>query len=210
MEKLHPSRTGQRSVFVVALTGGIASGKTTVSDLFADLGVPVIDTDVIARDLVEPGQPILASIVSAFGHELLDVYGRLRRANLRKLIFNSAEKRQQLEAIIHPHIAVEARAQIKLVCAPYCILVVPLLAETSGYAGADRVLVVDTHSETQVERLRERDGVSAEQAVASLQAQVSREERLTIADDVIENSGNKADLEKKVQDLHLAYLAYCS
>ncbi len=198
------------SVFVVALSGGIASGKTTVSEMFSELGVPVVDTDVIAHELVEPGQPLLASIVSAFGQQLLDVYGRLRRRKLRKLIFSSQVKREQLEALMHPQIAVEVRHRINQLNSAYCILVIPLLAEKGAYPGVNRVLVVDTDVDTQLERLSSRDGVSREQAQAALAAQASREQRLSIADDVIENSEDKADLQAKVKELHETYLSYCN
>jgi len=200
--------TQHKPVFVVALTGGIASGKTTVSNLFAGLGVAIVDTDLIARELVEPGEPLLASIVSAFGQELLDAYGRLRRRNLRNLIFSSKEKRTQLEALMHPRIAEEARRRINQVKSAYCILVIPLLAENQGNSVADRVLVVDTDVECQLERMTLRDDVNLEQAHAALQAQASREQRLAIADDVIDNSAEESELNRKVKQLHEAYLSY--
>lgn len=196
--------------FVVGLTGGIASGKSMVSRMFSELGVPIIDTDVIAHELVEPNQPLLASIVSAFGKELLDAYGRLKRRKLRKLIFSSKKKRKKLEALMHPEIAAEARRRIRRVEDGYCMLVIPLLAESGGYPGVDRVLVVDTDPETQLERLVKRDDVSKKQAKAALKAQVSRKERLAIADDVIENSGTPEQLQDKVEALHKRYLAYCN
>ena len=196
--------------FVVGLTGGIASGKSMVSRMFSDLGVPIIDTDVIARELVEPGEPLLASIVSAFGKELLDAYGRLKRRKLRKLIFSSKKKRKKLEALLHPEIAAEVRRRMQLIVDGYCMLVIPLLAESGGYPGLDRVLVVDTDPETQLKRLVKRDDVSKKQAKAALKAQVSREERLAIADDVIENSGTPEQLQEKVKALHERYLAYCN
>jgi dephospho-CoA kinase len=202
------STPNPETTFVVALTGGIASGKTTVSNLFSELGVPIVDTDLIARELVEPGQPLLASIVSAFGHELLDAYGRLKRRKLRAIIFSNSEGREQLDAIMHPQIAAEARDRINQVTSGYCILVIPLLAEKGRYSGVDRILVVDTNIEAQRARLSSRDDVSDEQADAAIAAQASREQRLAIADDVIENSGSKADLKIKVEELHIAYLSY--
>jgi dephospho-CoA kinase len=204
------STSARDTTFVVALTGGIASGKTLVSTLFSELGVPIIDSDLIARELVEPGQPLLASIVSAFGHELLDAYGRLKRRKLRALIFSNTEKREQLDAIMHPQIAAVARDRINQVRSGYCILVIPLLAEKGKYSGVDRILVVDTDIATQLARLSARDEVSDEQAQAAIAAQASREQRLVIADDVIENSGNKADLKLKVEELNNTYLSYCS
>jgi dephospho-CoA kinase len=204
------SASTRDTTFVVALTGGIASGKTLVSTLFSELGVPIIDTDLIARELVEPGQPLLASIVSAFGQELLDAYGRLKRRKLRALIFSNTEKREQLDAIMHPQIAAVARDRINQVRSGYCILVIPLLAEKGKYSGVDRILVVDTDIATQLARLSARDEVSDEQAQAAIAAQASREQRLVIADDVIENTGNKADLKLKVEELNNTYLSYCS
>lgn len=194
-------------LFVVALTGGIASGKSAVSGLFEDLGVEVVDTDVIARELVEPGKPLLNSIVSAFGQELLDAYGRLKRLKLRKIIIRDDQKRAQLEAMMHPEIAVEVSRRLgEIKDAPYCVLVVPLLAEKGGYKAADRVLVVDTDRETQVERVMKRDNISREQAVASLAIQASREQRLAIADDIIRNQGTLEELALHVQRLHEKYL----
>jgi dephospho-CoA kinase len=152
----------------------------------------------------------LASIVSAFGQELLDAYGRLKRRKLRALIFSNTEKREQLDAIMHPQIAAVARDRINQVRSGYCILVIPLLAEKGKYSGVDRILVVDTDIATQLARLSARDEVSDEQAQAAIAAQASREQRLVIADDVIENSGNKADLKLKVEELNNTYLSYCS
>jgi len=194
------------TAFVIALTGGIASGKSTVAGLFADLGIEIIDTGAIARDLVEPGQPLLSSVVAAFGQELLDAYGRLERRKLRDLIFSNKEKRQQLEAMMHPEIAQEARRQIRAIKNGYCMLVIPLLAEKGGFSGVDRVLVVDADTEDQLHRLGSRDDVSPDQAQAALDAQATREQRLSYADDVINNSGSVKDLAAKVQEMHQFYL----
>jgi dephospho-CoA kinase len=210
MNETNNDSQSPETVFVVALTGGIASGKSMVSRMFDELGVPVIDTDVIAHELVEPGQPLLASIVSAFGQELLDAYGRLKRRKLRKLIFTSKKKRKKLEALMHPEISTEARRRIRNVEKGYCILVIPLLAEAGGYPEVDRVLVVDTVPEIQIERVIKRDDVSRKLAKAVLKAQVSREQRLSIADDVIENSGTPEQLLEKVEALHETYLTYCN
>jgi dephospho-CoA kinase len=193
-------------IFVVALTGGIASGKSLVSGQFERLGVPVIDMDLVARDLVEPGQPLLSSIVTAFGKELLDAYGRLRRRQLRDLIFSDAEKRTQLEALLHPRIVEESLKRIAAVKGPYCVLVIPLLAEIDRSGVAHQVLVVDAPEEMQIQRLMVRDGVTREQAELALAAQTTREKRLALADDVIENSGEIADLTEQVDALHRKYL----
>ena len=205
--KSQPVPAWSDNLFVVALTGGIASGKSAVSELFASLGVEVVDTDVIARELVEPGKPLLNSIVAAFGHELLDAYGRLKRLKLRKMIIRDDEKRAQLEAMMHPEIAVEVSRRLgEIKDSPYCILVVPLLAEKGGYRAADLVLVVDADRELQVERVMKRDNISREQAVASLAIQATRDQRLAIADDIIRNQGTLEDLSLHVQRLHEKYL----
>lgn len=193
--------------YVVALTGGIGSGKTTVSDLFAEQGVPIVDTDVIARELVAPGQPLLASIVSALGQELLDAYGRLKRRKLREMIFTSAETRATLESLMHPRILEEAERQILALTSPYCILVIPLLAESGNHDSTDRVLVVDADTPSRAERLAARDGMTRSQIEAALAAQASRDERFAIADDIIDNSGEKSSLPQKVAALHQRYLS---
>ncbi len=193
-------------VFVVVLTGGIAAGKTAVSALFERLGAKVIDTDVIARELVEPGQPLLSSIVGVFGREMLDAYGRLKRKKLREIIFADAEKRARLEAVMHPRIGEEALRQITQVAQPYCLLVIPLLVETEGKSIADRVLVVDADDEARMQRLTERDGASRGDAESAFAAQAGREERLSIADDIIDNSGDLASVEAQVAILHKRYL----
>lgn len=192
-------------VFVIALTGGIASGKSAVSAHFELLGVPVIDTDIIARELVEPGQPLLSSVIAAFGKELLDGLGRLRRRELRELIFSNPDKRAQLEALLHPKITEEARRRISATKGPYCILVIPLLAESGGRGGADRVLLVDAPAETRIRRLMLRDEVTRDQAQAALSAQAPDADRRALADDVIDNTGDIEALETQVEKLHRHY-----
>lgn len=190
---------------VVALTGGIASGKTAASDAFAALGVPVIDTDLIAREVVAPGTAGLAAVIAAFGHSIRSSDGSLDRAALRRLIFADPEARKRLEAILHPRIAAAARTQLKVVKATYCILVVPLLLESGLFADADRVLVVDAPESVQIERLMQRDGADRPQAEAALSAQVSRRLRLARADDIIDNRGSLADLRAEVARLDAFY-----
>jgi dephospho-CoA kinase len=192
--------------FRVALTGGIASGKSTVADLFAALGVPVIDTDLIARQVVEPGQPALAAVVEAFGAGMLGPDGRIDRRRLRELIFADVAARRRLEAILHPAIRTELERQSRAAGGPYQVLVIPLLAEGGRRYHVDRVLVVDAPEALQVERLMRRDGVSREQAAAALAAQARRDARLAVADDVVENTGRAEDLRERVAALHAQYL----
>ena len=193
--------------FRVALTGGIASGKTTIANLFAELGVPLIDTDVIARQVVEPGQPALAEVAKAFGPDVLDADGRLDRRRLRERIFADPTARQRLEAILHPAIRAEMERQSREADGPYQMLVIPLLTEGKRRDHVDRVLLVDVPEELQVQRLMMRDGVTHEQARASLNAQATRAERLAMADDVIRNTGRVDDLREEVAKMHGKYLA---
>lgn len=192
--------------FRVALTGGIASGKSTVADRFAALGVPVIDTDLIARQVVEPGQPALAEVVAAFGPGVLGNDGRLDRRRLREIIFTDATARRRLEAILHPAIRAEMERQSQAAGGAYQLLVIPLLTESGRRDHVDRVLLVDVPEAVQVERLMRRDGVSREQATASLGAQATRAARLAMADDVIENTGRAEELEARVAALHGRYV----
>jgi dephospho-CoA kinase len=193
--------------FRVALTGGIASGKSTVADLFADLGVPVIDTDLIARQVVAPGQPALEEIVARFGPGVLDAEGGLDRRRMRERIFSDPEARRGLEAILHPAIRAEMERQSAAADGAYQLLVIPLLAEGGRRDHVDRVLLVDVPEELQLERLAGRDRVTAEQARASLEAQATRAQRLEIADDVISNTGPMDELRSRVAALHSKYLA---
>jgi dephospho-CoA kinase len=192
--------------FRVALTGGIASGKTTVAERFAALGVPVIDTDLIARQVVEPGQSALAEVVAAFGPDVLGTDGRLDRRLLRARIFADPAARRRLEAILHPVIRAEMERQSRAAGGAYQLLVIPLLTEGGRRDHLDRVLLVDVPEALQIERLMRRDGVSREQATASLGAQATRAARLAMADDIIENTGRADDLEARVAELHRRYL----
>lgn len=190
----------------IGLTGGIASGKSTVAGMFADLGVPVIDTDVIAREVVSPGQPALAEIREAFGAGVIAADGTLDRAAMRSMVFGDAGARRKLEAILHPKIGKATRAQAEAAGGAYQVIVVPLLVESSLRGFVDRVLVVDCDERTQVARLLERDAESEEQARRILAAQSTRDERLAIADDVISNEGNLDETRDQVEALHRSYL----
>jgi dephospho-CoA kinase len=192
--------------FRVALTGGIASGKSTVANLFGAHGVPVIDTDVIAREVVEPGRPALALVAEAFGADVLDAEGRLDRKRMRERIFADPAAKRRLEAILHPAIRAEMERQSQAAGGPYQLLVIPLFAEGGRRDHVDRVLLVDVPEELQVERVMLRDGVSHGQALASLNAQAPRAQRLAMADDVLPNTGCVDDLRERVGELHRLYL----
>jgi dephospho-CoA kinase len=194
------------STFRVALTGGIASGKSTVADLFAALGVPVIDTDVIAREVVEPGRPALTQVIETFGSEVLGSDGRLDRRRLRERIFADPDAKRRLEAILHPAIRVEMERLSRAADGPYQVLVIPLLTEGKRRDHVDRVLLVDVPEKLQIQRLVSRDGVSQEQAQASLNAQATRAERLAMADDIVRNTGRPEDLRENIEALHERYL----
>ena len=193
-------------MLVVGLTGGIASGKSAVAQRFARRGIAVVDTDAIAREVVEPGTPGLARLVEAFGADILDAEGRLDRGRLRRRVFDSPADRRRLERILHPRIRKEAHRQVTAAVSPYVVLVVPLLLESGMVSMADRVLVVDVPQAEQVRRLKRRDGVDAALAESMIAAQASRARRLQAADDVIENSGTLVDLDEAVERLHRHYL----
>ena len=190
----------------IGLTGGIASGKSTVANMFADLGVPVIDTDIIAREVVQPGQPALEEIREAFGDGIIAADGALDRPAMRAVVFSDEDARRRLEAILHPRIGEATREQADAAGGEYQVIVVPLLVESALRAFVDRVLVVDCDEETQVARLLARDAESETQARRILAAQSSRDERLAIADDVVANDGDFDETREQVLALHRYYL----
>ncbi|MEZ5562284.1 MAG: dephospho-CoA kinase [Gammaproteobacteria bacterium] len=189
----------------MGLTGGIASGKTAVADIFASLGIPVIDTDLIAREIVRPGAPALQEIAAVFGSEVLQADGSLDRQQLRKIVFADPARRKQLEAITHPRIGAAMEAQCAEAGGPYQVVVVPLLIESGLDRRTDRVLVVDCPEELQRRRLMTRDGESETRARQLLAAQASRAERLARADDVVDNSGSLAATRQRVTELDARY-----
>lgn len=196
-----------KPMLTIGLTGGIASGKSTVSDLFALKGITVIDADIIARELTRAGQPAVTDIAARWNDILLD-NGELNRPLLRERIFNNKEARLWLEAYLHPRILQRMQDLIAVLPpAPYCIASIPLLVEVKAHSFIDRILVVDTSREHQLLRLTQRDHINLTQAEAMLQAQVSREERLAVADDVIRNDGTLGYLEEQVNRLHKQYLS---
>ena len=189
----------------IGLTGGIGAGKSTVAEIFASLGVPVFDADLVAREVVEPGAPALAEVVGAFGPGVLGPDGRLDRARLRTRIFADDTARTRLEAILHPRIRARMEALARATDAEYCLLVIPLLVERGQRHLVDRVLVVDAPESLQVERVCARDGVTPEAARAILRTQAARAERLAAADDVVRNTGATARLRREVEALHHRY-----
>lgn len=193
-------------MFIVGLTGGIASGKSTVAERFARHGVPVIDADALARQVVEPGQPVLERLIQTFGPDILDADGRLNREWLRRRVFADPEQRRVLDRIMHPAIGLAMQQALRAAQGPYAILMVPLLVETGQHQLVNRVLVVDAPESVQITRLMARDGSDAEQAAAILAAQSPRARRLAAAHDIIDNEGLPEKLDAAVDRLHAAYV----
>ena len=198
----------ERSALAVALTGGIASGKSAVASRFAALGVPLIDADQLAHELVEPGKPALAAIVDAFGNDALDASGALDRRRMRNRVFADADARRRLEAILHPRIHDSIIDAVRRCEASYCVLAIPLFAETQAqYAWVDRVIVTDVPRATQIQRLTARPQIDAALAERIIDAQAAREERLRLADDVIDNGAPIDRLRNVVVRLDARYRA---
>jgi len=196
------------SALVIVLTGGIASGKSAAADQFVRLGVPLFDADVAARNVVAAGTPALKGIVAAFGADALTADGQLDRRRMRDRVFANMADRKRLESIVHPHVRSELLAARNNCAAPYCVLVVPLFAEFSAdYAFVDRVLVVDVPLEVQLDRVMTRDRSTREGALRILSVQAPREQRLALADDVIDNGGDIALLGPRIERLHRRYKA---
>lgn len=190
----------------IGLTGGIGSGKTSVSDIFSELGVPVIDTDLVARQLTARDGAALPEIRSAWGESVMRPDGELDRDALRRRIFAAPEERRRLEAILHPLIRRQVVAELAALDAPYVVVVIPLLVETGNYRELlDRVLVVDCPESLQLERVRARSGLSAEDVSAIISAQADRSSRIAAADDVIANAANSRSLREQVLSLDAKY-----
>ena len=187
------------------MTGGIASGKSTVANLFTELGVAVVDTDIIARELVEPGQPALGEIRDRFGDSVINTDGSLNRRRLRKIVFENVTARLDLEAILHPRIGEETRRQANAANGPYLLIVVPLLVTSKLIEFVDRILVVDCPEDTQILRLLQRDSETVEQARQIIAVQTSREDRISLADDVLRNDSSVAELRVDVSRLDRQY-----
>ena len=197
--------------FTVGLTGGIGSGKTTVAELFASQGATVIDTDQISHLLTGPNQPALQTIARRFGPQVFAPDGTLDRIRMRNLVFCDPTARKNLEAILHPLIREEMARQIQEAVTPYVIVVIPLLIESdSSRKTMDRVLVVDCEVETQIRRVTERSGLTREEVLSIIRAQVSREKRLSQANDIIYNEGTVESLLIQVKALHIQYLKFAT
>jgi len=190
----------------IGLTGGISSGKSTVCSLFAQLNVPIIDADIIARQLVEPGQEALTDIAAAFGKEILNSEdGTLNRGKLRQLIFTDSTAKQRLENILHPKIRHQLEIQSNSVNADYCILAIPLLVETQWQNSVDRIVVIDINEQLQIERLCLRDQITPAEAENIINSQASREQRLAFADDIVRNDLSTDFLKEQVVKLDAKY-----
>lgn len=193
-------------MFIVGLTGGIGSGKTAVSDLFAELQIAIVDADVCARVVVEPGRPALEKIRQHFGDSIVLADGNLDRAALRQRVFSNAEEKVWLETLLHPLIGEEIMHQLQAAASPYVLFVSPLLVESKQNLICDRVIVVDVPEELQIERTAVRDDNDAEQVKRIMASQTDRETRLAAASDVIENLHGFDHLEEQVAILHQRFL----
>jgi dephospho-CoA kinase len=194
-------------MYVVGVTGGIGSGKTAVTNIFAELGIAIVDADVASRVVVEPGQPALVEIAAHCGPDILLPDGTMDRAAMRQRIFSDPAEKQWLEQLLHPLINIEIHRQLAAAGSPYAIFVSPLLVEGSHGELCDRLLVVDVPEHLQLARTMARDQNDAEQVKRIMASQASREQRLARADDVIENNGTLAQLREHVDALHQRYLA---
>ncbi len=194
-------------MLVIGLTGGIGSGKSTVAKLFEDLGVTIIDADIITRDLTCKDQPALKEIVKHFGLDILTKDRTLDRAKLRKIIFERVEEKDWLEKLLHPLVRTEMFNQALNATSSYCIAVIPLLLETEKNPLINRILVVDAPEELQLARAKTRDQASHDEITAIIKTQLNRQSRLSHADDVIDNSGTLESLKDQVQELHQKYLS---
>lgn len=190
----------------VALTGGIGSGKSTVASIFQRLGTPIIDSDVISRNIVKPGKPCLKTITETFGNDLLNEKGELDRHKLRNIIFDDSQAKKKLEEILHPEIYREIEKEVSEVDYPYCLVAIPLLIETQATEKFDRILLVDIPEDIQLIRASKRDKASIELISEIIKNQVCRDQRLKYANDIIDNSTKIEELNDAVEKLHNKYL----
>lgn len=192
---------------VIGVTGGIGSGKSTVCAAFERFGIPVIDTDQVAREVVTPGSDGLAAVIAEFGEGVLNTDGTLDRAALRRIVFADPARRQRLEALLHPRIRARVRELVAQVKTPYCLVGIPLLVERGNHQQAERILVVDCPEEVQVARVMARDKLTEPEVRAIMRTQATRQERLDMADDVVINAGDLSAVQTQVETLHARYLA---
>ena len=198
-------------MMIIGLTGGIGSGKSTVADLFADLGVPIIDTDIIAREIVDIGKPAYHAIIDKFGSEILTTSKELDRAALKQRIVNDEHQRKILEAILHPRIFENVETQLQQLNSNYCIVVIPLLVEKSSYSNIlDRVLVIDTPESEQIRRVSRRDNMDKLTIEKLISIQATRNKRLAAADDVIINDKGLNELQAATLQIHDKYMNLCN
>ncbi|MBD9358261.1 dephospho-CoA kinase [Methylomonas albis] len=190
----------------IGLTGGIGSGKSTVCRLFAEFGVPIVDADLIARQLVEPGKPALSMIAASFGLQMLNRDGSLNRAKLRDAVFADVDSKRELDGIMHPLVYAQIAADVSALTAEYCVIAVPLLLESKNAYAMDRVLLVDCPVDAQIARVIARDKLTRQQVQAIIDSQMSRQERLSKADDVVENIASPEQLAEQVKRLHNSYI----
>lgn len=192
-------------MLVIGLTGGIGSGKSTIAKYFAELGIDIIDTDQLAREVVAPGTPALVKITEHFGKEILDAK-QLNRKKLGDIVFKNTAERKWLEQLLHPLIRQETQRRIQQAKSSYCVAVIPLLVETKPNELINRTLVVDSPENLQIARAQQRDNLTPEQIAAILKAQATRKQRLAAADDVIQNDKDLNHLKQQVLQLHKKYL----
>ena len=190
----------------IGLTGGIGSGKSTVAKLFTDLNAPLIDADIIAQQLVKPGKPALSAITKHFGKEVLMPSGMLNRNLLKEIIFTDSEQKKNLETILHPLVYSEIKSQISQLTSPYTIISIPLLIETGMENFVDRILVIDCSTEIQFVRVKKRDQLSDARINSIITSQASREQRISAANDIIDNSNGTQALAEQVKKLHNLYM----
>lgn len=195
-----------KKILSVALTGGIGTGKSTVTSKFHALGTPIIDSDIISRSIVEPGKPCLDAIIGEFGKNILDLRGEIHRRKLRKIIFNDSEAKKKLENILHPVIYKEIDKEISNIDYAYCLIAIPLLIETRATDRFDRILLIDVTEKTQLLRASKRDKASIKYISETIKNQTSRNQRLHYADDIIDNNNEVEKLDYIVEMLHKKYL----
>ena len=191
---------------IIGLTGGIGSGKSEASKRFAARGIVIVDADVVAREVVDPGRAALTQISTRFGKDILDQHGNLDRSKLREIIFSRPAEKQWLESLLHPIINASIRLQLAEATTPYVMLVSPLLLETQQFKLVDRILVIDAREQLQIERASQRDQNNEAQIRSIMQTQLSRQERCARADDIIHNHGDILELDSQIEKLHQFYL----